>query len=391
MNLLTFTQLTFGLASAATFLNDQGHCATDNGIFEVTMDIFAGDTGYYHFGEECGLMPTLAIVEGVNYTLQQFDATNWYHPIGLAYGPDGALSMNDELELGVVPPGSVAVEENSCDSDNTCQSPNYVLNGADLRSDPDDTGDFGLDEYEGNYFSGGRDDFLDAGEFAVEVTITDAITTEFFYFCHIHIGMTGRAVVYSDADTPKVTESPTEIPYEYDFNVDGGISEFDTGCGTFNVSQFTDTCSQTFLCSDNEPIASPSSVDECFSAINCAMHEEMRVNVNTDSIVTFVNQMIPHHRNAVNMAKIVLKEYPDSLQLPTGYGDAGELETMVWEIINGQNAQITLMQNWLRDNEQPTHDWCTWEDEDMAADSASTTSFGAMAMAGLVAVQQMLN
>jgi len=387
MTLSTFAQLfgLAGLASAATMLNDQGHCATDNGIFTVTLDIYAGDTGYYNFGEDCGLMPTLAIVEGVNYTLQQFDPTNWYHPIGLAYAPDGALSLNDELELGVVPPGS----SSTCDDDNSCQSPNYVLDGMSLRSDPNDSGDFGLDEYEGNYFSGGRDDFLDAGEFAVEIIITDAATTEFFYFCHIHIGMTGRAVVYSDASTPKVTADPIAIGYEYDFNVDGGISEFDANCGTFNVSQFTDVCSQTFLCSDNEPIASPSSIDECFTAIDCAMHEEMRVNVNSDAVVTFVNQMIPHHRNAVNMAKIILKAYPESLQLPTAYGDAGELETMVWEIINGQNAQITLMQNWLRDNSQPTHDWCTWEDE---MDSASTVSLGAMTLAGLfVVTQQMIN
>ena len=48
-------------------------------------------------------------------------------------------------------------------------------------------------------------------------------------------------------------------------------------------------------------------------AIDCMMNKEMRI-VGFDShqscIVTFMQQMIPHHANAVNMAKIVLKHAP---------------------------------------------------------------------------------
>ena len=55
--------------------------------------------------------------------------------------------------------------------------------------------------------------------------------------------------------------------------------------------------------------------------------------------VTFMHQMIPHHQNAVNMAKMLLKTEP---------GD-DELESMLREIINGQNMQITYMRGWLAD------------------------------------------
>jgi hypothetical protein len=352
------TTLAVGFTEAAQSLNEAGHCASDNNIFEVKVDIFAGNTGYFDFGA-CGRMPTLAMVANEIYTFQQFDATNWYHPLGFAYEPDGALAMVDELEPGVVPPNGDA----SCLPE-SCQSPQYQLDGVNLGLGGED---FGLDEYEGNYFSGGRDDFLDAGDFSVDVQIDDAATTEFFYFCHIHIGMSGRVVVYDDSETPRVTANPVEIPYTYDFDVGSGIDSFDEGCGTFNTSQFRDFCPQVFLCDDNEEITNPTSVDECFIAIDCAMHEEMRVNRNDDPMVTFINQMIPHHRNAVNMAKIMLTENPASMQWPTAYGDAGEMETMMWEIINNQNAQITLMQNWLRDNNFPRHASCFLPDEPNSA------------------------
>merc|ERR1711990_935198 len=61
------------------------------------------------------------------------------------------------------------------------------------------------------------------------------------------------------------------------------------------------------------------------------------------------------------MAKILLKEDPASLHQATVYGDEGDMEQMMWEIINGQNAQITLMQNWLRDNGHEAKDHCPME------------------------------
>ena len=59
--------------------------------------------------------------------------------------------------------------------------------------------------------------------------------------------------------------------------------------------------------------------------------------------VTFMHQMIPHHQNAVNMAKMLLRTEP---------GD-DELESMLREIINSQNMQISYMRGWLADKNVP--------------------------------------
>lgn len=44
----------------------------------------------------------------------------------------------------------------------------------------------------------------------------------------------------------------------------------------------------------------------CYDAVNCAMHTEMKVKYTGNCQELFINQMIPHHQNAVNMAKTTL-------------------------------------------------------------------------------------
>ena len=79
-------------------------------------------------------------------------------------------------------------------------------------------------------------------------------------------------------------------------------------------------------------------------AIDCMMNKEMRV-VGFDShqshIVTFMQQMIPHHANAVNMAKILLKH------AETQVAAVEDLEDIMWGMINVQNFQIHVMRNYL--------------------------------------------
>ena len=41
------------------------------------------------------------VEKGVTYRFVQSDETNYYHPLGLAYYPDGAHDDVDELEPGV--------------------------------------------------------------------------------------------------------------------------------------------------------------------------------------------------------------------------------------------------------------------------------------------------
>lgn len=43
----------------------------------------------------------LDFLRGETYVFDQLDASNWYHPLGFAYYPDGAHEGVDELEEGV--------------------------------------------------------------------------------------------------------------------------------------------------------------------------------------------------------------------------------------------------------------------------------------------------
>merc|ERR1719201_475405 len=75
---------------------------------------------------------------------------------------------------------------------------------------------------------------------------------------------------------------------------------------------------------------------------------------NSDPIITFIHQMIPHHQNAVNMAKAVLKT--NTLDA-SDEGDL-EMENMMWAIINGQNFQIHQMQDYLAEKNYAESDIC---------------------------------
>jgi hypothetical protein len=229
---------------------------------------------------------------------------------------------------------------------------------------PCDEEDFGLDQYEGVHFSGKRDAWLDAGKFSIHVKITDEATTNFFYFCHIHNKMSGRIVIIDEDSNPVVDVNDLPVlPYEYHT-----LSEFDAQCGTHNISAFRDVSKScpdmTFLCADKLDL-----YGQCMQALDCAMHVEMRVQGNRDPTTTFMHQMIAHHRNAVNMAKTLLKNAPASL--PCGLVDQAGCDTdaesdsyvMMWEIINGQNAQITFMRGWLEENQEPAFGFCEHKQE----------------------------
>lgn len=78
--------------------------------FVFSLDLFASDTGarpirqnpdapithgappagYYKVEGYEGVQPQLTMKLGVEYTFIQKHYTNWYHPLGFAYLPDGA-------------------------------------------------------------------------------------------------------------------------------------------------------------------------------------------------------------------------------------------------------------------------------------------------------------
>jgi hypothetical protein len=108
-------------------------CTTDsNGLktcaFNVVYDPFPSVTGYFTFAE-CGkaIAPTIGVYQNVVTEFLQYDVSNWYHPIGFGYDPDGLHKSNgnDERELD---PG-VTKTDSTCKYNNTCMSPMYFLNG----------------------------------------------------------------------------------------------------------------------------------------------------------------------------------------------------------------------------------------------------------------------
>jgi len=62
----------------------------------------------------------------------------------------------------------------------------------------------------------------------------------------------------------------------------------------------------------------------------------------TAADIQFMTGMISHHAQAIVMAKMA----------PT-HGASASVQTLCGRIINAQNDEITLMQNWLRDRNQP--------------------------------------
>ena len=77
-------------------------------VFKFEVDVFASETGYFRVAGCDGVQPTLGIERGVRYVFDQSHNTNWFHPLGFAFGPDGVYADNLELGKSVMPPGGGA-------------------------------------------------------------------------------------------------------------------------------------------------------------------------------------------------------------------------------------------------------------------------------------------
>jgi hypothetical protein len=132
------------------------------------------------------------------------------------------------------------------------------------------------------------------------------------------------------------------------------LNSYDEACGTSNAYGSTSRSSCTnahFLCGDG----ATGTYATCLEAIDCQMHHDMAVSVpstSTSKFATFARQMIPHHQNAVAMAKVLA-----TFQTDSDYPEQGtEDQDMDWadglirDIINVQNFQIQQMQGWLEAN-----------------------------------------
>merc|ERR1711865_96768 len=131
------------------------------------------------------------------------------------------------------------------------------------------------------------------------------------------------------------------------------VSSHDEACGTYNTyaKETKSTCSNShFLCGDGAAGA----YETCLGAIDCQMHHDMAISVASGSskFATFARQMIPHHQNAVSMAKALLKHHKaaDYPAAGTEDQDMAFAEGLGRNIINVQNRQTQLMKAWLGGN-----------------------------------------
>ncbi len=93
----------------------------------------------------------------------------------------------------------------------------------------------------------------------------------------------------------------------------------------------------------------------------------------TPADIHFVSGMIGHHAQAIAMS-----QWADS------HGASNSVRTLAGRIINAQRDEIALMQNWLRDRQQPVPDA---DPRGMKMNMGGTAHF--MAMPGMLTEEQM--
>ena len=177
------------------------------------------------------------------------------------------------------------------------------------------------------------------------------------HFKQIHQFMTGRIKLLKDGEPVQPDANLPAIPYEYDQS-----GKFDEMCGTHGLDAFQlphDECPEKFVCdvpSDNAELALFAS---CIDSMDCHMVHGMTTGVSANSATAlFLHQMIPHHQNAVNMAKALLKHgHLDCANMEDETDDC-TLEVILREIINNQNKQIQDMRGLLESHGWPETDDC---------------------------------
>ncbi len=244
---------------------------------------------------------TRALRAGVAYTFQQSDATNWFHPLGFAYAPDGAHFDRPELEFPT--PADCALPAFDCDPGVAQQAPLYVIDGVAAAFDANWLAE-GLDTYEPAF----QVDEATWAEHAYSVQLTIPVgskTAALYYFCHVHHGMSGRITVAHPVGTTglnalTVPFAPSSY-YESQASPSAGL---DLACGTRGVDDGWRSSAQcahaTFMCDTVTELFS-----ECMQAIDCLMHSTMAVAENPFSpVATFMDQVRCCRRGGADAAAL---------------------------------------------------------------------------------------
>jgi uncharacterized protein (DUF305 family)/plastocyanin len=318
----------------------------------LKVDVYAGESGYYNIDGKTGVQPDITVQIGKTYVFNQYDHSNWYHAIGFAYKPDGAhgLTWGGAEEDEVEAKGELV----------------YKIGGAPTTCK--DVKTTGLDCYEPEFFHP-RSEWVKKN-YTAELTITQAMADKshggvIYYFCHIHSKMSGKIIIQNADGSPvtKADGSALDNPTEQTLYTPTTNDAFDTACGTSGASHYAPggakECSEHFL--QGFESVKDKTFAKCLQAIDCQMNREMRIkgyDDHADEISTFMQQMIPHHNNAVNMAKLTLKHALTEVK------EVEDLEDILWGIINVQNYQTHQFRAYLGAHSgftAVTHDGVTFD------------------------------
>lgn len=169
--------------------------------------------------------------------------------------------------------------------------------------------------------------------------------------------MSGRIKILKDG-APVSEEDDPPLGYEYDVP-----SDFDKKCGSYGLDAFqlpNKLCPPRFVCGAEGEEESLQIYSSCIEAENCHMLAGMTTGISAASeTALFIHQMIPHHQNAVNMAKTLL--LADKLDCPDPTDEENVdcvMEIILRDIVNGQNHQIQLMRQYLEAKGLPKEDNC---------------------------------
>jgi hypothetical protein len=269
-----------------------------------------------------------------------------------------------------------------------------------------DCSGIGLDSYEPQFFF--SQDYYSAHTWDAQLKLavggkfnaadnTPIAKQDFFYFCHIHSGMNGRVKVVGGGDAAKTNAAAVtflnkagdsfkdatagKAPFALAEAVYYGpaATGIDLACGTSDLNDYakdakTPMCTDTFVCDNAQATAGQKAFQKCLHAMDCHMEYHMRTTLHASKPeINFLEQMIPHHANAVNMAKALIK----ALDGKDPFSGDDVIIPVLQNIVNVQSAQIQYFEDVLDGTTTPK---CSGPSMD--CNSASTSSMAVTCTAG---------